>query len=208
MKLIVLFAIIFCQTLTSCLCNIAFEYNELTLPPDTLIKSKTLSDRDTTQKHLVMNIEWMAKTMLDQNIETVFENNLLEYYHIKDTIICYEDVCWKGVVISTKNEDLYLLESNWVDSSHIKRIKVLSCMITTQNGIHINSRFGDLEQEIDNNNLNSQPDGELGLIDKHDNRIIYMMDISNYKDLFYGVKSTENIPNNLTVKGIIIVSHK
>ena len=100
---------------------------------------------------------------------------------------------------------MVLIETNFVEKTKIKRIVILSDKIATQEGIHINNKFSELKPFIDKENLNSQPDGFLGLIDNNCKNIIYFLNIENVDALFYGVETIEKIPNDLMINKIVII---
>jgi hypothetical protein len=96
------------------------------------------------------------------------------------------------------------VESSWVSLGSIKKIFIYSQSIKET---YINQSFKAIVNEIDTNRLNKFPDGDLGLINKKDERINYLMDVSNDFSLTVGV-SSKDIPDTLKVSYLVLFSLK
>jgi hypothetical protein len=110
---------------------------------------------------------------------------------------------WKGVSFyDKKGEEMFGVESSWVSPDSVKRVFIYSQSIKET---YINQSFKAIVNEIDTNRLNEFPDGDLGLINRKDERINYLMDVSNNFLLTVGV-SSKDIPDTLKVSYLMLIS--
>lgn len=122
---------------------------------------------------------------------------------IRDTIMESEGVEWPAIAFYENENLLFIAESNWEDTTEIKRITIFSNKFKSNCGIKIGSTFREIETNL-SRNIPSYPDGYFGLKDKKDNGITYFFDIDNFEQLYYGATKWEDIPLSITVETIII----
>jgi hypothetical protein len=160
-----------------------------------------------------LTVECIKKQCLDVELSNLKENRFLDNYEVNDTIIFdeeNEELYYKSVQVAQNDTVLFLLESDIISHSRVKRITIVSNLIQTKNGITVGTAIGELKKHVKHDNLNSQPDGFLGLIDKENDDIIYMIDIEDKEDkedkeeLFYGISSIDSLPSDLVVERIVL----
>ncbi len=151
-----------------------------------------------------MDVNEVANIVLGQDLEALQKK--ICSLHFKDTTLSYEDIEWKGIVFSNETEVLFLAETSWLNPQQIHRVAILSKAMSTNSGIHIGSNFRELKDQVILQSYNELPDGYLGFVDKGDQRITYLMDITNHKYLYYFRGDFTILPDSLTVESIVIVN--
>ena len=126
-------------------------------------------------------------------------------YKLKDSLVSSEGVSWKAISLYKNNTLAILAETNWIDTNTISRVTILDSNIVGRSSVSVGKTINDIKLLIDTNALNNSPDGYLDFTDKEDKEIRYVMDISNYPDLFFGVGNFNEIPTELKVKQIVII---
>lgn len=124
-------------------------------------------------------------------------------YKINNSVIVSEEneqVNWKGaMILNEENEDIFFLESNWVNKEIISRITIYDNKILFKNRNHVGMKVIALRDDIDENSLFDSPDGYVLLKDIVDENIRYFINTGEIV-----VKSFEDI-EDLTIDEIIIL---
>jgi hypothetical protein len=134
------------------------------------------------------------------------KEQFLDCYRTEDNImkIDYMPEEWKGISFYDKNNEVaFFLETSWASPDTIKRISIFN---TNVKNTYIDQKFNSIVNIIDTSRLNEFPDGELGLINKNDDRINFMMDVSNNYAITEGVSSYKNIPDTLEISYLILLA--
>lgn len=126
-------------------------------------------------------------------------------YAVKDTIMDDEDVQWKAKVFIKNNEQIFIAETNWVDSVHIHRVTIISPQICTKNLIHVGMSLREVENFVSKDILPS-PDGYFGLSDKYDKRISYWFNIDRYNNHLELFSKYSKVPKDIRIENIVLMT--
>jgi|GEM_PF-3378478 hypothetical protein len=151
----------------------------------------------------VYNLDTL-KLLLNRNINEIKSFRYPMGISLKDTVFESEDEAqWKGVVFYNKSVVLLFVETNWENTSIVKRITVLSSDIVGMKGLKIGAKFIDVKSDL-SQTIPSYPDGYFGLKVKNDNQVTCFFNISNNQNLGVGNVKFETIPEDIVVEQILI----
>lgn len=125
-------------------------------------------------------------------------------YSVMDTIMDDEDVRWKAKVFSINNEQMFIAETNWIDSVHVHRVTIISSAVCTKNSIRIGMALSEIEAFVSKDILTS-PDGYFGLADKYDGRINYWSNIDKYNNHLELFDTYTKLPKDIRIEKIVLM---
>lgn len=150
-----------------------------------------------------LSYEFIKTSFLGKKVN---ELPLLNCLKFKDSIITGDEgETWRAKEYYSKDKLIFYIESNWQNKDLVSRITIVDSLVNDK--IKVGKSFKDIKKYIAKN-IPSVSDGYLILDYENDKSIHIQLDISNYSDtskLFYGIKSLNEIPNDLLVQSIIIM---
>lgn len=187
---------------------------------DQIIKNKILHwDQDSLVFESIFNIQRrtafapcsitvnaIKNKLLNKDISTI-KNTWHPCFQQKSTLIRDEEnesFNWNALVFSRNNKTAFVVEGNWQDRQQISRITIMDEQISTTSGVSVRDSFEKIQALVDST-IPTEPDGFLSLRDKEDPDIFYLMDISKYPKLFYGVDRLSEIPGSVKVESIVVM---
>lgn len=144
--------------------------------------------------------------LLNKNIPTI-NKPWNPCFQQKSTLIRDEEnesLSWNALVFSRNHKKAFVAEGNWQNQQKISRISILDEQIPTTSGVQVGDSFEKIQALVDSR-IPVEPDGFLSLRDQEDPDIFYMMDISKYPKLFYGVNRLSEIPGSVRVERIVVM---
>ncbi|MFT3822669.1 MAG: hypothetical protein QM731_02070 [Chitinophagaceae bacterium] len=165
--------------------------------------NKNLTDKSVGFK--LFDISQFSKYIFMQRFNNIKKDSIINNnFNIIQLREESEGVEWDIIYLKRDRKVYCTIENNWEDSSFVTRVSFYDPRFYLNNGITTASKFRDVVKFIKVNDLNSSNDGSLAFIDSVDSTIVYYYDISNDKNLYYGIKSLKDVPDSLHMTSIVV----